>query len=99
MNDHPAPPPLPASLLADVPAPALVPYAFGALLLRVGDDGTIAADIACGYNHGHSREAAESEFVAQVRITYPGCSITKVLGSEVQPPASAAGEASPPESA
>lgn len=82
----PPPPPLPPSLTApDMPPTEPVAFSFAALLLRVTDNGGVGVDVVCGYNYGHSREEAQAEFVAMVRQTYVGHSITKVVGAEVLP--------------
>ena len=91
-----APRPLPPGLAAEpeiagMPAPAPTPFAFGALLMRVGDDGEVRADMACGFSYGFSREQAEVDFATNVRRAYPGHSITKIVGQEVLPFSEATG--------
>lgn len=102
MTDAP-PRPLPPGLAAEpeiaaLPAPAMRPFAFGALLMRVGDDGTVQVDMACGFSYGFSKEQAESDFATNVRRAYPGHSITKVRGQEVLPMVAEPVEAEPPAS-
>lgn len=104
MADQDAPPPprpLPPGLAAEpeiaaMPAPAMRPYAFGALLMRVGDDGVVQVDMACGFAYGFSKGEAEADFGTNVRRAYPGHSVTKIMGQEVLPLAQEPAAVEPP---
>jgi hypothetical protein len=78
-------PPGLAESAGEMAPPAERVFVFGALLMRVGDEGAVLVDQVCGYAYGHAQEQAQGDFVANVRRTYPAFSITKVTGQEVLP--------------
>lgn len=78
-------PPMPPGLAETLPAPKRADFCFAALLMRVGDDGTVLVDIASGWNSGFSQPEAQAEFVGVVNRAYPGFAVTKVVGAEIIP--------------
>jgi hypothetical protein len=78
----PAPPAQPESV-ETMPPPAKALFHFGALLMRVADNGAVVADISTGYNSAYSEPEARAEFTEAVRTAFPGCSITKISGGEI----------------